>query len=68
MDVLLLAHEVGQRAHLHRGIGLGGEVPEAAARAGQVRVDRGVVDDQDALVGIALVVARGGLDQCRHHR
>jgi hypothetical protein len=56
LDVFLLLHEAGHGFHLHRGVGIEAEVPVAALAVGEVRVDRGVVEVQHFLAGIALVV------------
>ena len=47
---------VGERLHLHVGVGIEAEVPEAALVVGQRRIDRGVVEVEHFLAGIALVV------------
>ena len=42
----------GQRLHLHIGVGIEAEVPEAALAVGQIRIDRGIVQEQDGLAGL----------------
>ena len=49
-------HVVGERLHLDVGVGIPAEMPEAALVVGQHRIDRGIVEVQDFLAGIALVV------------
>ncbi|MCY1369158.1 hypothetical protein D9M69_561790 [compost metagenome] len=68
LHVRRLLDVVGQRLHLHRRVGLGLEVPEAAALAGHLGVDRGVVQHDQFLARVALVPARHGQHQRRHHR
>ena len=53
VDVLLVLHEGGDRLHLHRRVGVEAEVPEAALAVSQVGVDRGLVQKDDFLAGVA---------------
>ena len=49
-------HVVGERLHLDVGVGIPAEMPEAALVVGQNRIDRGIVEVENFLAGIALVV------------
>ena len=49
-------HVVGERLHLDVGVRIPAEMPEAAFLVGQDRIDRGIVEVQHFLAGIALVV------------
>ena len=49
-------HVVGERLHLDVGVRIPAEMPEAALGVGQDRIDRGIVEIQHFLAGIALVV------------
>ena len=62
LDVRLILHVGGQRLHLHGGVGVQAEVPVAALAVGQVGVDRGVVEVQQFLAGIAGVVLLDRVD------
>ena len=68
LDVRLVLHEGGQRLHLHGGVGVEAEVPVAALAVGQVGVDRGVVEVEHFLAGIALVVLVDGVDDGQRRR
>jgi hypothetical protein len=56
LDLRKVFHVGGQRFHLHGGVGIQAEVPVAALAVGQVRVHRGVVEEQHFLAGVAGVV------------
>ena len=56
LDLLVLGDDVGHRRHLHVGVGVEAEMPEVALLVGQRRIDRGIVEEQHFLAGIALVV------------
>ena len=68
LDVGLVLDEGGQRFHLHRRVGVEAEMPVAALAVGEVGVDRGVVEVDDLLAGVALVVLVDGVDDGRRHR
>ena len=55
-DVLLALHVVGQRLHLDVGVGVPAEMRERALLVGQHRIDRGIVEIDHFLAGVALVV------------
>jgi hypothetical protein len=56
LDLLVLGEEGRERLHLHVAVGVEAEVPVAAFRVGEIRVDRGVVEVEDLLPRVALVV------------
>ena len=65
-DVLHLrpALDVGRQCfHLHVGVGVEAEVPEAALAVGEVGIDRRVVQEDDRLRRVALVVLLDRVDQ-----
>ncbi len=68
LDVLLVLHEGGHGLHLHRGVGVEAEVPVAALAVGEIRVHRGVVQEDHFLAGVALVVLVDRVDQRAGHR
>src|SRR6266478_3543956 len=49
-------HVIAERFHLDVGVRIPAEMPEAALRVGQNRIDGGIVEIQHFLAGIALVV------------
>ncbi len=56
LDGGLVLHEGGHGLHLHRRVGVEAEVPVAALAVGEVRIDRGVVEVEHLLAGIARIV------------
>ena len=68
LDVRNGLHVVGERFHLDVGIGVPAEMPEAALLVGQDRIDRGIVEIQDFLAGIAFVVLGDEVRQRAGHR
>src|SRR6266576_3548430 len=44
-------HVIGERLHLDVGVRIPAEMPEAALRVGQNRIDGGIVEIQDFLAG-----------------
>ena len=56
LDARILRHVSGQCFHLHVGVGIEAEVPEAALAVGKIRVDRRIVEEDDFLAGVAFIV------------
>ena len=48
-------HVVGERLHLDVGVGIPAEMPVIALVVGEHRIDRGVVEIEEFLAGVALV-------------
>ncbi len=61
-------HVVGQRFHLDVGIRIPAEVPVAALVVREARIDRGIVEEQHFLAGVAFVVLVDEVDQRARHR
>ena len=68
LDLRVLGQERGQRLHLHVRVRVEAEMPEVALAVGQVGVDRGVIQVNDFLSGIALVVLGHGVGQRQRDR
>ena len=58
---------IGNGGDLHVHMGIEAEVPEAAIFVGEGRGDRGVVEVEHCLVGIALIMLIDGIDQGAGH-
>ncbi len=56
-------HVVGERFHLDVGIRIPAEMPVVALLVGEHRIDRGIVEVQYFLAGIALIVFRDEIRQ-----
>ena len=63
LDVRLGLHERRQRRHLDVGVGVPAEMPVRAFVVGQNRIDRGIIEIEDLLAGIAVVVLRHPVGQ-----
>ena len=61
-------HEVRQRRHLYVGIGVPAEMPIGAFVVGQDGIDRGVIEIDNLLAGVAVIVFGHPIGQCRGHR
>ena len=61
LDVLVGGDHVGERGHLHVGVGVEAEVPVVALLVRQRRVHRRVIQVEDAVAGVALVVLLHGV-------
>ena len=68
LDVRPVLHEVRQRRHLDVGIGVPAEMPVGAFVVGQHGIDRGVVEIDDLLAGVAVIVFADPVGQGRGHR
>ena len=68
LDVRVRLHVAGERFHLDVGVRVPAEVPVVALVVGEHRIDRGVVEVDDFLAGIALVVLGDELRNRPGHR
>ena len=64
LDVRLALHVVGEGLHLDVGVGVPAEVGEGAFVVGEHRIDRGIVEIDHFLAGVAVVVLGDPIGQC----